>query len=291
MLPVPLFNVINGGAHADNGIDIQEFLLAADRRVDLLRGPALGRRDLPRAEEPAEVEGPVAPASATRAASPPTSSSNREALDFLVKAIEKAGFTPGTDIALGLDVAATEFFENGVYRFEGKDRTRRGAHRVLRRARRRVPDHHDRGRARRGRLGRLEAPHREARHEDPARRRRPVRHQPEAPRRRHRQARRANSLLVKVNQIGTLTETLDAVTLAQRAGYTTMFSHRSGETEDTTIADLAVATNCGSDQDRRARPQRARREVQSASAHRGRAGRRGGVRRPHGVPALHGVIA
>ena len=90
----------------------------------------------------------------------------------------------------------------------------------------------------------LEAPHREARIEDPARRRRPVRHEPDAPGGRH-QARRGNSLLVKVNQIGTLSETLDAVDMAHRAGYTTMFSHRSGETEDTTIADLAVAVNSG----------------------------------------------
>ena len=101
--------------------------------------------------------------------------------------------------------------------------------------------------------------------------------------------RRGNSILVKVNQIGTLTETLDAVALAQRAGYTAILSHRSGETEDTTIADLAVATDCRPDQDRCAGPLGARREVQPAAAHRGGARRGRGLRRSHRVPALHGV--
>ena len=178
------------------------------------------------------------PASATRAASPPTCPATARASTSSSQAIEKAGFTPGTDIALGLDVAATEFFKDGVVPLRGQGLDGRGAHRVLRRPRRRLPDRHDRGRARRGRLGRLEgtSPRSSASKiqlvgddlfvTNPTRLADGIKRGV------------ANSLLVKVNQIGTLSETLDAVDMAHRAGYTTMFSHRSGETEDTTIADL-----------------------------------------------------
>ncbi len=268
ILPVPLFNVINGGSHADNGIDMQEFFLApigASTFAEALRWGTETYHVL-KAEL---LKAGYATGLGDEGGFAPDLPSNREGLDFLITAIEKAGFTPGTEIALGMDVAATEFFKDGSYVFEGKNWTAEAAHRLLRRARRRVPDRDDRGRARRGRLGRLEAPHREARLEDPARRRRPLRDQPRCGCATASSAASRNSLLVKVNQIGTLSETLDAVDMAHRAGYTTMFSHRSGETEDTTIADLVRRGELGSDQERRARSKRARREIQSASAHRG----------------------
>ena len=163
------------------------------------------------------------------------------------EAIEAAGYKPGEDIVLALDCAATEFFKDGAYVYEGEGKTRepRGAGEVPRRARRALSDRLDRGRHGRGRLGGLEGADRRVGDQVPARRRRPVRHQRRAARARHQGEGVANSILVKVNQIGTLTETLDAVEMAQRAGYTAVMSHRSGETEDATIADLAVATNCG----------------------------------------------
>ena len=177
----------------------------------------------------------------------PNLRSATEALDFIMKSVETAGYKPGKDVYLALDCAATEYFTSGVYdmKGEGQKRSLRRERRLPRRPRRRLPDHLDRGRHVRGRLGRLEAPDREARRPLPAGRRRPLRHQ-------HRRGCRdgidkgiANSILVKVNQIGSLTETLAAVDMAHRAGYTAVMSHRSGETEDATIADLAVATNCG----------------------------------------------
>ena len=143
----------------------------------------------------------------------------------------------------------------------------------------RYPDRVDRGRRGRGRLGGLEGAHRTARRPRAARRRRPLRHERRTARARDRGAGAANAILIKVNQIGTLTETLDAIALARSNGYGVVMSHRSGETEDTTIADLAVATNVGPDQDRRAVAQRPRREVQPAPADRGGARRRSGLSR------------
>ena len=171
--------------------------------------------------------------------------SNRDALDLIATAIADAGFELGRDIALALDVAATEFHADGAYAFEGSQRSAEQMIDVLHRARRRVPARVDRGPAQRGRLGRLARAHRVARRSriqivgddlfvtNVTRLQRGIDEQT------------ANALLVKVNQIGTLTETLDAVALAHRNGYRCMMSHRSGETEDTTIADLAVATDCG----------------------------------------------
>ena len=175
----------------------------------------------------------------------PNLPSNRAALDLIQEAIRNAGYTPGQDIALALDVASSEFFKDGAYQFEGKAPSAHRDERLLRRARRRLPAGFHRGPAGRERLGRLEDPHRHHRRQGPDRGRRPLRHQPGPPADAASTSKTANSLLVKVNQIGSLTETLDAVSLAQRAGYTTITSHRSGETEDTTIADIAVATNAG----------------------------------------------
>ena len=243
LLPVPLFNVINGGEHADNGIDFQEYFLApigADTYAESLRwgtevyhvlkgelkaaGFATGLGD----------EGGFAP----------DLPSNREGLDFLLKAIEKAGFTPGKDIAVGLDVAATEFFSDGVYRVEGKEWTPEQLIEYFEGLVRDFPivtiedalaeDDWDNWKALTDAIGsKVQLVGDDLFVTNPERLRRGI------------DTGVANSLLVKVNQIGTLSETLDAINLAHRSGYTTMLSHRSGETEDTTIADLAVAVNSG----------------------------------------------
>jgi enolase len=243
VLPVPLMNIINGGAHADTALDIQEFMvlpIGADTFSDALRWGAevyhALKGELKKAGQNTGLgdEGGFAP----------DLPGARAALDFILKAIESAGFTPGTDFALGLDVAATEFFENDVYSFEKQQLS--------------VEQLTDFwvGLVNDYPLATIEDPLAE---DDwagyahltsvlgdkvqlvgddlfvtnPTRLTRGI------------DERVANSILVKVNQIGTLTETLDAVSLAQRAGYTAIISHRSGETEDTFIADLAVATDAG----------------------------------------------
>ncbi|KJL32899.1 phosphopyruvate hydratase [Microbacterium azadirachtae] len=243
LLPVPLFNVINGGSHADNGIDMQEFFLApigADSFSEALRwgtevyhvlkgelkaaGFATGLGD----------EGGFAP----------DLPSNREGLEFLVKAIEKAGFTPGTDIALGLDAAATEFYNEGVYRLDNKDWDAASLTDYYVGLVKDFPivtiedalaeDDWEGWKALTEKLGaQIQLVGDDLFVTNPERLQKGI------------DLGVANSLLVKVNQIGTLSETLDAINLAHRSGYTTMLSHRSGETEDTTIADLVVAVNSG----------------------------------------------
>jgi len=243
LLPVPLFNVINGGSHADNGIDMQEFFLApigADSFSEALRwgtevyhvlkgelkaaGFATGLGD----------EGGFAP----------DLPSNREGLEFLVTAIEKAGFTPGSDIALGLDAAATEFYNDGVYRLDDKDWDAAGLTDYYVGLVKDFPivtiedalaeDDWDGWKALTEKLGaQIQLVGDDLFVTNPERLQKGI------------DLGVANSLLVKVNQIGTLSETLDAISLAHRSGYTTMLSHRSGETEDTTIADLVVAVNSG----------------------------------------------
>ena len=243
LLPVPLFNVINGGSHADNGIDMQEFFLApigADSFSEALRwgtevyhvlkgelkaaGFATGLGD----------EGGFAP----------DLPSNREGLEFLVKAIEKAGFTPGTDIALGLDAAATEFYNEGVYRLDNKDWDAASLTDYYVGLVKDFPivtiedalaeDDWDGWKALTEKFGtQIQLVGDDLFVTNPERLQKGI------------DLGVANSLLVKVNQIGTLSETLDAISLAHRSGYTTMLSHRSGETEDTTIADLVVAVNSG----------------------------------------------
>jgi enolase len=174
----------------------------------------------------------------------PNLSSNRAALDFLMEAIAKAGFTPGKDIALGLDVASTEFFDNGAYRFEGREMTAAelisyyselvSAYPLVTIEDPLAEDDWNGWESITAELGsKVQIVGDDLFVTNPKRLADGI----------SREA--ANSILVKVNQIGSLTETLDAVSMAQRAGYTAVLSHRSGETEDTTIADLAVATNCG----------------------------------------------
>ncbi|GAA1503379.1 enolase [Agromyces terreus] len=243
VLPVPLFNVINGGEHADNGIDMQEFFLApigADTYSESLRW---GTEVYHTLKGELKAAG-FATGLGDEGGFAPDLPSNREGLEFLVKAIEKAGFTPGKDIALGLDVAATEFFNDGVYRLDQKDWNAEQLIEYYEGLVRDFPivtiedalaeDDWDNWKLLTDALGsKVQLVGDDLFVTNPERLADGIKRGV------------ANSLLVKVNQIGTLTETLDAVSLAQRSGYTAMLSHRSGETEDTTIADLVVATNAG----------------------------------------------
>jgi enolase len=243
LLPVPMMNVINGGAHADTGVDVQEFMIlpvGAESFTEALRWGAETYHAL-KGELKA---GGFSTGLGDEGGFAPDLAGTKAALDFLVAAIEKAGFRAGTDIALGLDVAATEFFESGSYRFEGSERTAEQMSAFYGELLDAYPlvtiedplseDDWDGWAALTASIGaRTQIVGDDLFVTNPARLGDGI-------------ARgTANSLLVKVNQIGTLTETLDAVALAQRSGYTAVLSHRSGETEDTTIADLAVATNCG----------------------------------------------
>ncbi|MBO3662193.1 phosphopyruvate hydratase [Microbacterium stercoris] len=243
VLPVPALNVINGGAHADTGVDMQEFFLVphgAETFAEALRWGTETYHVL-KAELKA---GGYATGLGDEGGFAPDLPSNREALDFLLKAIEKAGYTPGTDIAVGLDVAATEFFSDGKYRFEGKDWSADELTSYYEELLANFPlvtiedalaeDDWDGWKNLTDRIGsKVQLVGDDLFVTNPQRLADGI------------QRGVANSLLCKVNQIGSLTETLDAVSLAHNSGYTVMMSHRSGETEDTTIADLAVALNVG----------------------------------------------
>jgi enolase len=243
LLPVPMMNILNGGAHADNNVDIQEFMIAplgASTFRDAVRAGAevyhalkavLSGRGL---STTVGDEGGFAPNLPT----------NREALDLIIEAISKAGYTPGTDVALALDVAATEFFSDGSYAFEGGQRSAEEMTQYYDELLASYPivsiedplaedDWAGWARITTALGSRTQLVGDDLFVTNPERIARGVREGS------------ANALLVKVNQIGTLSETLDAVELAHRSGYRCVMSHRSGETEDTTIADLAVATNCG----------------------------------------------
>jgi enolase len=245
VLPCPMMNIVNGGAHADNPIDVQEFMImpiGAESIADAVRYGAevfhTLKKQLKEAGHSTNVgdEGGFAPNLA----------SADEAIGFILKSIEKAGYTPGEDIALALDCASTEYFKKGKYELEGEGKSLAPEQHAqyLADLVERYPivsiedgmseDDFDGWRALTELIGdkcqlvgddlfvtnmrRLEMGFEKG---------------------------LANSILIKVNQIGTLTETLDVVDMAQRAGYSAVMSHRSGETEDATIADLAVATNCG----------------------------------------------
>ncbi len=243
LLPVPMMNVINGGAHADTGVDIQEFMVLPLGALSMADAVRMGAETYHALKSELKTAG-LSTGLGDEGGFAPELPSNRDALDFLLKAIERAGFRPGVDMALGLDVAATEMFESGSYRFEGGHKS---AEEMVAYYEALVADYP---------LVTIEDPLDENDWEgwvaltaqvgqavqlvgddlfvtNPTRLAEGI----------SRAA--ANSLLVKVNQIGSLSETLDAVSLAQRSGYTAVLSHRSGETEDTTIADIAVATNCG----------------------------------------------
>ncbi|HUH53780.1 MAG TPA: phosphopyruvate hydratase [Microbacteriaceae bacterium] len=242
-LPVPLMNIINGGAHADTGVDIQEFMavpLGAETFSEGLRWGV----EVYHALKSLMQEKGLATALGDEGGFAPDLPNNSAALDLIVEAIKRAGYEPGRDIALALDVASTEFFADGSYQFEGKARTAAEMIEYYADLCDKYPlvsiedplDENDweGWRDLTTALGdRVQLVGDDLFVTNPQRLAEGI-------------ARgTANSLLVKVNQIGTLTETLDAVQMAHRAGYTAILSHRSGETEDVTIADLAVATDCG----------------------------------------------
>jgi enolase 1/2/3 len=239
VLPVPMMNILNGGSHADSNVDIQEFMIApigAPTFREALRWGAEVYHSLKKVlhERGLATEGGFAP----------NLESNRAALDLIVEAIETAGYVAGRDIALALDVAASEFHDSGSYTFEGGAKSADemvayygelvAAYPLVSIEDPLDEDDWDGWKSLTDLLGdKVQIVGDDLFVTNPERLGRGI------------ASGTANALLVKVNQIGTLTETLDAVTLAQTNGYRCMMSHRSGETEDVTIADLAVATNCG----------------------------------------------
>ena len=245
VLPVPLMNIINGGAHADNPIDIQEFMIVpagAPTFSEALRAGAEVFRELRKGLSEAGHNTNVG----DEGGFAPNLASTDEALGFVMRAIEAAGYRPGEDVWLALDAASTEFFHDGRYELKGEGRTLDSAGMVayLEALVGRFP------------ILSIEDGMAEDDWEGWAGLTKAIGTKVQLvgddlfvtnPRRLADGIKRGvgNSILVKVNQIGTLSETLEAVDLAHRAGYTAVMSHRSGETEDTTIADLAVATNCG----------------------------------------------
>ena len=243
VLPVPMMNVINGGAHADTNVDVQEFMVLPIGAESYSEGLRWGVETYHALKSELKSKG-FATGLGDEGGFAPNLANNRAALDLLMDAIAKAGFTPGTDIALGLDVAATEFFENGSYRFEGRELSSGelvayyselvAAYPLITIEDPLSEDDWTGWEAITAELGaKVQIVGDDLFVTNPKRLADGI------------QRHAGNSILVKVNQIGSLTETLDAVSMAQRAGYTAVLSHRSGETEDTTIADLAVATNCG----------------------------------------------
>ena len=243
LLPVPMMNILNGGAHADTNVDIQEFMIAPIGAATFAEALRTGAEVYHALKAVLKGRG-LSTGLGDEGGFAPDLPANREALDLILEAIGKAGYTPGGDVALALDVAATEFFEDSGYRFEGKSRSASDMTTYYDELLASYPivsiedplseDDWDGWRELTAVLGaRVQLVGDDLFVTNPQRLTRGVTEQS------------ANALLVKVNQIGTLSETLDAVDLAHRSGFRCMMSHRSGETEDTTIADLAVATNCG----------------------------------------------
>ncbi|MTD99372.1 phosphopyruvate hydratase [Paracoccus sp. YIM 132242] len=245
ILPVPMMNIINGGEHADNPIDIQEFMIMPVSAENIRDAVRMGSEVFHTLKKELSAAG-LATGVGDEGGFAPNLSSTRDALDFILRAVEKAGYKPGDDIMLALDCAATEYFKNGRYEFAGEGKSLTSAENVdyLAALCADYPilsiedgcseDDWDGWKLLTDRLGgSVQLVGDDLFVTNPARLAEGI-------------ARGCgNSLLVKVNQIGTLSETLDAVRMADRAGYTSVMSHRSGETEDATIADLAVATNCG----------------------------------------------
>ncbi len=243
LLPVPMMNILNGGAHADTNVDIQEFMIAPIGAKSFSESLQWGAEIYHSLKAVLKKRG-LATSVGDEGGFAPNLNSNRAALDLILEAISKAGYTAGSQIALAMDVAATEFHENGKYKFEGSLRSSDEMISYYQELVAAYP------------LVSIEDPLNEEDWQgwgamtavlgekvqivgddlfvtNPERLAKGI------------ASNTANALLVKVNQIGSLTETLDAVAMAHKAKYASMMSHRSGETEDTTIADLAVATNCG----------------------------------------------
>ncbi|WP_104100833.1 phosphopyruvate hydratase [Cryobacterium sp. M96] len=242
-LPVPMMNIINGGSHADNDVDIQEFMVVPLGAESFAEGLRWGTETYHALKALLKSKG-LSTGLGDEGGFAPNLPSNRAALDLIVEAIQNAGYTPGKDIGLALDCAASEFYKDGVYHFEGKELTALELSAYYVELVAAYPlvsiedpleeddwDGYVHLTAELG--GKVQIVGDDLFVTNPVRLAKGL------------ALGTANSILVKVNQIGTLTETLDAVSLAQRAGYTAVISHRSGETEDTFIADLAVATDAG----------------------------------------------
>ena len=243
VLPVPMMNIVNGGAHADSGVDVQEFMIAPIGAETFSEALRMGAEIYHALKSVIKGKG-LSTGLGDEGGFAPEAESTKAALELIMEAIEKAGYEPGKDVGLALDVASSEFYKDGKYHFEGGEHTAEEMAHVYEELLTEFP------------IVSIEDPLQEDDWEgytkltaaigdkvqivgddffvtNPARLAEGI------------EKKAANALLVKVNQIGTLTETFDAVEMAHRAGYHTMMSHRSGETADTFIADLAVALNCG----------------------------------------------
>jgi enolase len=243
LLPVPMMNILNGGAHADSNVDIQEFMIAPIGAATFSDALRCGAEVYHTLKSVLKKKG-LATGLGDEGGFAPSLPANAAALDLIAEAVEKAGYSLGTDVALALDVAATEFHADGGYDFEGQTRSAEyltdyygelvDAYPIVSIEDPLSEEDWDGWIALTAALGdRVQLVGDDLFVTNPARLADGI------------DRKAGNALLVKVNQIGTLTETLDAVNLAHRSGYRCMMSHRSGETEDTTIADLAVATDCG----------------------------------------------
>ncbi len=245
VLPVPMMNIINGGEHADNAIDFQEFMIVPVGAESLAEAVRCGAEIFHTLKKGLHDKG-LSTAVGDEGGFAPNIASTREALDFIMASIEKAGYTPGDDVMLALDCAATEYYRDGAYKMVGEGKTLSSAQNadfladlcagypIFSIEDGMAEDDWDGWKLLTEKLGgKVQLVGDDLFVTNPKRLKRGI------------DGGYANSLLVKVNQIGTLTETLEAVSLAQRSAYTAVMSHRSGETEDSTIADLAVATNCG----------------------------------------------
>ncbi|MBC6795349.1 phosphopyruvate hydratase [Corynebacterium macclintockiae] len=243
VLPVPMMNILNGGAHADSGVDVQEFMIAPIGAESFSEALRVGAEVYHTLKKVIKDKG-LSTGLGDEGGFAPSVDSTKAALDLIVEAIEKAGFKVGEDVALALDVASSEFFKDGKYHFEGGEHTAEEMAKVYEDLIEEYPivsiedplqeDDWEGYTALTAKIGdKVQLVGDDFFVTNPQRLAKGI------------EEKAANALLVKVNQIGTLTETFDAVELAHRNGYRTMMSHRSGETEDTTIADLAVALNCG----------------------------------------------
>ncbi len=245
VLPVPMMNIVNGGEHADNPIDVQEFMVMPVGADSLAEAVRWGSEIFHTLKKGLAQKG-LATSVGDEGGFAPNLASTRDALDFIMASVEKAGFTPGKDVLLALDCASTEFFRNGRYEISGESLSLDPAQMAeyLAKLCEDYPiksiedgmgeDDFEGWKALTNMIGdKVQLVGDDLFVTNPERLKMGI------------EKGLANSLLVKVNQIGTLTETLQAVDVATRAGYTSVMSHRSGETEDATIADLAVATNCG----------------------------------------------
>ena len=245
VLPVPMMNIINGGEHADNPIDIQEFMIMPVSATNIREAVRMGSEVFHTLKGELTAAG-LSTGIGDEGGFAPNISSTRDALDFILKSIEKAGYKPGSDIYLALDCAATEYYKGGKYEMKGEGKSLTSAENVdyLAALVADYPiisiedgmseDDWDGWNALTARLGdKIQLVGDDLFVTNPKRLQMGI------------DQKSANSMLVKVNQVGTLTETLTAVDMAHRARFTNVMSHRSGETEDATIADLAVAINCG----------------------------------------------